>query len=199
MNLNNQLQLVESNTNNFKISNVTITDKLILIECYIQCKMWFCFYEHFIVCSGDFGEWVFDCTWETVVDGKPKYSTDLHYLLSKLSRNNQRYLFDYQQWEIDVDEWFNDWKETFSEDYYDNLTDEDKQCLNELILDFKHDIEGEYRRAKHVDDFREEFTNLTNYDFDDDYDLYEAGNIYHPYLVTNLACLLKIKEYFSKE
>lgn len=44
-----------------------------------------------------------------------------------------------------------------------------------------------------------EFKDVTGYDFDDDYELYNIGQTYHPHLVTNLGCLLKIKEYFKEE
>lgn len=200
MTLSTQLEKYKNEIEKFKIANVISNEKFVLIEGYISCKMWFCFYEHFIVCSGDYGEYVFDCTWNTVCNGKPIYSLDLHYLLSKLSRDNKKHIFDYYTMLQDVEDWFKEWEE----DYYDNV-DEDKfedyvefeshkDEIKELVCQLKSNIEDEHRRAKVVDEFIEELEDLTEYCCGDYEELYSAGDIVRPQLVINLGILKRISE-----
>ena len=49
----NIIKRAEKQANKLKIEKVTATEDFILREGIVECKVYFAFYKHFIVCSGD--------------------------------------------------------------------------------------------------------------------------------------------------
>ncbi len=177
----------EYQANKLKIEKVTATDDFILVEGRVHCRVYFAFYKHFIVCSGDYGEWQFNCTWGTVEDKKPVIYTEIDYLCGKASRDCKTKVFNEDLFMEELNEWWEDIKE----DYKD---EENFDKLQELVDDF--DCDGEYRVISAVDEFITEFNELVDDKLDETY-LYENGMCYNIQFLINVYMLQKIKEYFE--
>lgn len=181
------------NLSDFKIEEVTKTDKFTLIKAIKECPIYFAFYSHFIVCSGDYGEWVFDCTWET---NKRNIPGSMSYLLGKLSHDCNKYWFDNAQLPID----FSAAKDAFYETYdiNDSYGDDVKNAVDELFEDFYFEIKmsDKYRIVSVVDDYAERICDEMSIDFDTESwnSFYEAGETLNGQLVVNLAMLQKIRD-----
>lgn len=145
----------------FIIDKIINSNDFILIEGHIHCKLYFAFYKNYIVCSGDYGEWVFDCTWDTIKDNKPIIPDSEYYLASKVSRDCKTKIFDEQLFIEELNEWYQDWREENKENK-ENIKNIKK--VDELIENFYCD--NEYRIANILDDFFEDFKELTNYGLD---------------------------------
>lgn len=189
MNLEEQLKNVENEISKFKFKVISKNNEMMIIEGKIHYKVWFVFFKYYIVCCGDYGEWVFDLPWNTFYRNKPAIPNSIEYLIGKLSIKNNKYVFSRDEAIKNIDDWYLNWKKRFNQ--------EDKKEVLNLIDDFKYNIEKE-RRISIIDDFIFRFTDLTKYDFSEDYNLYDFGQIIDPNLIVNLVCLKKIKEHFEK-
>lgn len=178
----------EYQANKLKIEKVTATDDFILVEGRVHCRVYFAFYKHFIVCSGDYGEWQFDCTWETVEDKKPVIYTNIDYMCRKVSRNCKSKVFDDNLFMEEFNEWWESEKE-----YYKDEENFDK--LQELVDDFYCD--GEYYVIPAVDEFITEFNELVEKNKIEETYLYSNGMCYDIQFLVNVYMLQKIKEYFE--
>lgn len=177
----------EYQANKLKIEKVIATDDFILVEGRIHFRVYFAFYKHFIVCSGDYGEWQFNCTWETVEDKKPVIYTNIDYMCGKVSRNCKSKVFNDDLFMEELNEWWEDIKEIYKDE--ENFNE-----LQELVDDFY--CEGEYRVTSAIDEFITEFNELIDDKIDETY-LYENGMCYNLQFLINVYMLQKIKEYFE--
>lgn len=190
-NFNDKIEAVDLKA--FKILDVTKTEKFTLIKGTIYCPVYFAFYSHFIVCSGDYGEWVFDCTWET---NKRNIPESLGYLCGKLSRDCKKMWFDPGQ----VKEDFLRAKEAFYETYdlEESYGDDVKNAVDTLFEDFEADIYGtdQGRIVGIVDKYAEDICDEMGIDFDTETWnwFYECGEVVNEQLIVNLAMLKKIRE-----
>ena len=184
----NIIKRAEKQANKLKIEKVTATEDFILIEGIVECKVYFAFYKHFIVCSGDYGEWQFDCTWETVQNKKPKIPTNIYYLCSKASRKCKHIELNEDLFMQEFKEWWEETKEEYKHE-------ENFEELEELVEDFY--CEDEYRYISKIDNFVSDFNHLTNHTIDE-YIFYEMGNEYNIQFLINAYMLQKIREYFER-
>jgi len=148
----------QNQADEFILDKTINTNDFVLIEGHIYCKLYFAFYKNYIVCSGDYGEWVFDCTWDTVNGNKPIIPSEEIYLLSKVSRDCKIKVFDEQLFIEELNEWYQDWREENKEDIT-NIKE-----VDELIDNFR--VDNEYRIANSLDDFFSDFKELTDYELD---------------------------------
>lgn len=193
LNFTEKLEALKKEMENFKVLDITKTEKMTLVKATIYCPVYFAFYSHFIVCSGDYGEWVFDCTWET---NKKQIPESLGYLLGKLSRDCKKVHFSYSKIESN----FLKAKKHFMESHVEegDLSEETLEELNELWDDFLSEMKGsdEYRIVGIVDRYSEQICDLLDiYEETEDWvDFYEAGEDINPQLMVNLAMLNKLRE-----
>ncbi len=180
----------EYQANKLKIEKVTATDDFILVEGRVLYRVYFAFYKHFIVCSGDYGEWQFNCTWETIEDKKPVIYTETNYLCSKVSRDCKAKVFNEDLFMEEFNEWWESEKE-----YYKDEENFDK--LQELVDDFNCD--GEYYVIPAVDEFITDFNKLVEKNKIYETYLYENGMCYNIQFLVNVYMLQKIKEYFEND
>lgn len=192
-----QEKIAELNKVALKIEEVTKTDNFTYIKARrdetFACPVHFAFYSHFIVCSGDYGEWVFDCTWDT---NKKNLPESMSYLLGKLSRDCKGTWFDAAQLKED----FQRAKESFfdSYDFPDSYGDDAKNAVEELFDDFEGEMQitDAYRIVGLVDHYGEEICDELGINFDCETwnSFYECGEIIHPQLIVNLVMLNQIRE-----
>ncbi len=191
-----QIEKVRKQFDKFKIEKVEKTDSMMLIKAEVECPVYFVFYEHFIVCSGDYGEWQFDTTWKTLVNGKPRISLDFNYLLGKLSHDCNKFIFDSKACYAKLEEW----KKQFIQEYKDDYGDEvDKNFLEEFEIAFD-DIECD-DEISYIATLREFCNFLDCNGFTDTFeeDFWHYGNIYNWQLVCQLVMFEKIVEYFKNK
>ena len=176
------------------ITEVTTSDKFVLLVGYVECRVSFAFYEHFIICSGDYGEWVFECTWQTVQNNKPVINTSESYMLGKIPTNIKKYDFDSGLCKEQLKEWYKEIKDDFDDE---TVTEEQIEELDDIIESF--DSEDGYRMAARLDDLKEKFEHILGYDVDDEYQLYSYGKVVKCNLLCNLKMLDKIRDYFIND
>ena len=187
-------RIAEIDLSDFKIKEVTKTDKFTLIKAVKEYPVYFAFFANFIVCAGDYGEWTFDCTWET---NKNQIPQSLNYLVEKLSRDCKKMIRSGN----DVENNFREAKKHL----YDNHDINRKYCDDEVLTevdsifeDFLYDLleSDEYRCVPIVDDYADQICDKLNIAFDVEewVDFFEAGEVLNPQLVVNLAMLQKLRE-----
>lgn len=178
--------------NELKINNVISTNDFILVEGSIYCKVYFAFYKHFIVCSGDYGEWQFDCTWETIEDKKPIIPTNVYYLCGKASNNCKKNRFDETLFKEEFAEW---WAET-KQDLELNLDEEQLEKAQELFEEF--DSEGEYRVCAKLDEFMDSYEEITGDELAWE-SFSNMGTLPNIHFLINVYMLQKVREYFESK
>lgn len=185
-------QIKEVDLSNFKILEVSKTEKFIFIKAIKECPVYFAFYEHFIVCSGDYGEWIFDCSWQT----KKTVNLNPFYLLGKLSRDCRKTYFDNSQ----VEEDFQNAKEDFYDSYNieEDYDEEIKNELRDLFDDFQEALTwaDEYRHISVVDEYTDQISELLDIESDCETwtAFYEAGLATRPHIIVNIAMIQKLIE-----
>ena len=193
-----QIEEMRNQFDKFKIESVEKTDNMMLIKARVDFTVYFAFYSKFIVCSGDYGEWQFDTTWKTLVNGKPKISLNFHYLLGKLSSDCKKFDFDSECCNYQL----NKWKEKFLEEIKEDYENEDvdfKEFLSNFNVYFESintDDENSYiSTLREFADFLEEngFSDTFEYEF------WDFGKLYIWQLVGQLVMFEKIVEYFKEE
>lgn len=193
-------QCANNSAKKLKIETVTATDNFILVEGIVECKVYFAFYKNFIVCSGDYGEWQFDCTWQTVVDKIPQISNNENYLLGKLSRDNKKYRFDGTEFCKNLKQWYKEYKQ----DYKGCLVKSELKGkkfvkdLDEIVSDLINYGELDKNRyVAEIDKFMEYFNEIAENEIDYEDNIYCFGDVINPQLLTNLKLLQKVREYFE--
>lgn len=177
----------------FEIDKITKGEDFVMIKAHIYSPIYFVFYSHFITVSGDYGEWTFDCSWNTI---PIKIPSSLSYLLGKLSRNCSGNIFDSNI----IEEEFKKAKEDFYETYDidDSYGDDVKNAVDEYFDDFLWDIRrtDPYRIVSLVDEYAEKICD--ELDIEEDTEtwnkFYEIGETTDPQLIVVLAMLRKIGE-----
>ena len=114
-------------------------DGVTIVDFNKQHRMWdrilFIFHEQNCYISGDYGEWVFECTWKPNIYNLP--ADNRPYFLEKLSRKCKKTDFDSQQCEKDIDEWYDEFDaEEETEEFMDELV--------EQLDDLKSETDNEY-------------------------------------------------------
>lgn len=184
----------------FTVDKITRGDDFVLIKAYknstafsYALPVFFAFYDHYIVCSGNFGEWVFECTWETT---KRQIPTSVPYLLEKLSVNNKKTMrAGIEEIGAEFERLRDNFYEAYNvrEEYADRFDD-----LEELFDSFSDDCisSDEYRIASVVDQYQEDICDLLEIEVDWETwaGFYEVVTTHHDYLINNLAMLQKIRE-----
>ena len=190
--LNDRIKEIQDNIKDIKFTEITKTDKFTLIKAQLDCPVYIAFYANFIVCSGDYGEWVFDCTWDTTKGNIP---SSIGYLLEKLSINCNKIYFD----KAVIKENFEEAKENFYELYISENTYSSRILgeLDEIFSDFSSacQMSDKYRITSVVDEYADKIYDLLGMgDFEDWESFYSIGDTIHPHLVMNLAILDKLRE-----
>lgn len=190
-----QIEKVRKQFDKFKIESVEKTDSMMLIKARVHCPVYFAFYTNYIVCSGDYGEWQFWTTWNTLVNGKPQISLNFHYLLGKLSQDCKKHIWDSEYCYDKLKEW----KEEFIEEYKDDNDDIDEDFLEEFEEAFDNVDCGD--KFSYITSLRELCDFLEDNGFSDtfEYSFWDFGKLLNWQLVCQLVMFEKINEYFKEE
>lgn len=176
---------------NFKVEEISATDKFILVKARKECPVYFAFYSHFIVCSGDYGEWVFDCTWQTIKNAIPG---NADYLFGKLSRNIDAYDFSSA---LAVEQ-LEDKIRSIVTDYNYELTEEQKEELEDAYYEFKSALEDtdKYRYISVMDENIDKLEEIFNRQFDGEErgSFYDMGQQIKRWIIVNIAMLFKLRD-----
>ena len=187
-------QIKDIDLTGFKIVEINKTPQMTLIKATRFAPVYFAFYDHFIVCSGDYGEWVFDCTWKTNEKQLPE---NMLYLLGKLSRQCKKTIFNESLIEQNFEELKNNFLEAHDvhqADYDPDLWDSIQDTFENFYYALR--CTDEYRIVPIVDEYAEQICDLLgiNEETEDWIDFYNIGDDIHSWLITNLAMLNKLRE-----
>ncbi|MCM1322864.1 MAG: hypothetical protein NC218_01625 [Acetobacter sp.] len=173
------------------VESVIRTPSFILVKARLECPVYFAFYQNFIVCSGDYGEWVFDCTWKTAEQQIP---TSSYYLFGKLSRNTRATKFDSSVVDSELEEILHDLRDELFES--GRLSEEDQDSVEEIFEDFKYAMQDadEYRICSIVDKFADDMSPFYQFDGEELSNYYKIGERLNGQLACNLVMLDCLRE-----
>ena len=154
-------------------------------------RITFIFHENKCYISGDYGSWVFECTWKPSIYNLP--ADNKPYFLEKLSNKCKKSVFDSCACEQDIDEWAIEFKEDYSSEYSKDFFEE----LAEQVEELKSRTENEWLYIAHLYEF-------INFMQEHDYDmcetpLYYAGRRVDVQLDVVLQAILIIQSRLAKE
>ena len=189
---------LKNKVENSKIEELTVSDSIIKVKSIVDGNLcWHIFYDNYIVCTGDLEDWAFKLNYNVISNQKVKINSSIEELLNNLSNNNNKYIYIPVKAMLDIETWYDSWKNKYHY-LYNDLEEDEKEELKNLIEDFTLCVENEDRLSAKVDEFIEDFVQLTTYSFENDYELYNIGKEYNINLLMNICIIDKIINFFKE-